>query len=642
MSVSRRQFLVGSVMSALATQLKAAGTSINSKKLPNILWFISEDNFPVIGAYGDKLARTPTIDKLAKNGVLFKHAYCASPVCGPSRFSLATGVYPQASGLAENFGSTDEVLRHDMRGCPSYLRDMGYYCTNNAKKNYNSQMDFVEMWDESSRQAHWRNGPDNKPFYSVFTTFTTHESCLFTPLSGNVGPQDVTVPPYLPDTPGVRQDFATYYNAMEKMDGELAEKLQELEETGRADDTIIFYFSDNGGITPRGKRYCYELGLRCPLVVYIPPKWAHLSKHLPGTEVAEPVSFVDFVPSVLSLADIAKPAHMQGRALLGKHAGNSAPDYIFGGRLRMDERYDFIRTVTDTRFRYIRNYAPHRPWGQHVSFMMQARSYQDWYAMHLEGTLNEVQDRFWHAKPFEELYDVQTDPHQVVNLVTDQAYSDKLAELRTALDKHIIDYNDNGFIPEGVPLQGYLASRKDNAYDITRIKTLADKAAARTVEAIPEFVRALDDNDEVIRYWGAQGLLILGEQAKPVAEQMKVALGKEQSVAVRIALAEGLVNLINDRQALRVLGTILDQEDDGPFRLQAINALTYVGEKALPVLPAIKRSVGEDHRHVRSAAAFLLQKLEGIYDPHKPIAKMGGHVFLDPEVELNLDFRFYD
>jgi hypothetical protein len=206
---------------------------------PNILWFVSEDNNPRIGAFGDQLAHTPTLDRLAREGVLYRNAYCTSPVCGPSRFAIITGMFAETAAPANRMGAWAE-LPSFIKGYPSYLRAAGYYCTNNAKKNYQSNLDYADFWDESSEKAHWRNRPKGKPFFAIFNTFTTHESCLFKPLQGRVKPEDVQVPAYLPDTPGVRQDLVTFYNAMEKMDGELAARLAELEADGVNEDTIVF------------------------------------------------------------------------------------------------------------------------------------------------------------------------------------------------------------------------------------------------------------------------------------------------------------------------------------------------------------------------------------------------------------------
>jgi len=645
-ALSRRLLLQGGALGIAASLAPAAAFAAPKRpapgERPNILWFTSEDNFPLIGAYGDKLARTPTIDRLAHEGILFEHAYCVNPVCGPSRFSILTGLHPSAAGTPEDFGSNDEALPLHMRGYPAYFKDLGYYTSNNQKKNYNSQFDYVTaMWDESSETAHWNKRAANQPFFAVFNTFTTHESSLFNgrrdifgdPVTeGPVKPPMVAskIPPYLPDTPGVRKDFATFYNAMEKMDKELAMRLKEVADAGLADDTIIFYYGDNGGITPRGKRFCYDLGLRVPLIVYIPPKWRHLSPYAPGSRIADPVTLNDLMPTVLSLVGIAPPAHVHGTALLGPHKG-AKQVYAVGGRDRMDERYDLVRTITDTRYRYIRNYHPHRPWGQHIEFMMQAASYQDWKALHLAGELDAAQDRFWREKPFEELYDLKSDPHQVANLADDPAHRAKLDELRAALDAHMVAINDNGFIPEGNPAKGYVNSRAPGVYPIAEAMALAAKAASRDPAAMPDFLAALTHDDEIIRYWGAMGLLIAGNRALPHVEVMRSAMRSDPSVATRILLGEAIVALTDDREALVALGVIIDVEDDGPYRLQALNALDALGEKARPVLPAIRRSAKEDHRGARKIARHIIDKLEGTYDPYKTKPSPGGMISSDPE-----------
>ena len=658
MSISRRSLLrnvsVGMAATAAASPLLAKSDKPAPGEMPNILWFTSEDNFPIIGEYGDTLARTPTIDRLARQGVLFERAYCVSPVCGPSRFSILTGMHPAACGSSEDFGSTDEVLPRYIRGYPEYFKDLGYYTANNQKKNYNSQFDYVmDMWDESSTQAHWNKRAPGQPFFSVFNTFVTHESVLFAgnkDLWGKPGSEGpVTkemvgrkIPPYLPDTDGVRQDFATFYNAMEHMDRELAFRLKELEDAGVADDTIVFYYSDNGGITPRGKRFCYDLGLRCALVVYVPPKWRHLSPYLPGTKVSEPVTFNDLMPTVLSMIGIEPPKHVHGRALFGPHRGE-AKRYAMGGRDRMDERYDLTRTITDGRYRYIRNYNPHRPWGQHVEFMMQASSYQDWESLHLQGKLNAVQDRFWGQKPYEELYDVNTDPHMVDNLVGRQSGAAKLAELREALDAYMLEINDNGFIPEACAAEGYVNSRAPGVYPIKDAMAMAAKAASRDPNAMDDFLAGLKHENEIIRYWAAMGLLIAEDRAKPHLAAMKAVMLDDPSVATRIVLCEALVRQGDDHEALIALGTIIDVEDDGPQRLQALAAIEYCGEKARPILPAIHRSAKEDHRSVRKIARHVIEKLDSTYDPRNVNKSPGGHIFATPEAETPEGLaRLYD
>lgn len=547
--------------------------------MPNILWLVSEDNNPLIGAYGDKLARTPHIDRLAREGLLYKNAYSTAPVCAPSRFGILTGIAPESCAPANHMRAVAK-LPSDLRTYPEYMRSAGYYCTNNAKTDYNCDVDPKRIWDEQGPKAHWKNRPEGKPFLAVFNTITTHESGLFVKTPGRVTPDQIRLPAFVPDTPAVRQDYASYYNLMERMDGEVGRWVAELEAAGLADDTIIFYYSDNGGSTLRTKRYCYDGGMRCAMVVRVPPKWAHLAPAKPGSRIDAPVTFLDLAPTLLSIADMPAPATMQGTAFLG-HRIKQPKTLAFGMRNRMDERYDFMRTVTDGRYRYIRNYMPYRPWGQNQGFEWLQASYQDWDALNRAGKLNAVQSRFFGTKPYEEFYDLTADPDQVRNLIDDAAQRGRIGTMRRALDAHMLQINDNGFIPEGSPLEGYVQSRAAGVYPLKRVMALAQMASRRDVRKLSALRRALSDPNEVIRYWGASGLMMLD-----------------------------------------VLASFLAVEQPLPLRLQAVNALTFLEQKAARVRSAFVAAAQDPERYVKNAAAFALQELDGTYDPHKPVFDM--------------------
>ncbi|WP_292922903.1 sulfatase-like hydrolase/transferase [Novosphingobium sp. SCN 63-17] len=577
------------------------------------MWIVSEDNNPYVGAYGDKLAHTPTIDGLARKGVLFRHIYSNAPVCAPSRFGILTGVYPESCAPANHMRANARFPKQ-FRTYPELLRGAGYHCTNNSKTDYNCDVNPEQIWDVQGPKGHWRTRPAGKPFMAVFNYETTHESRLFHPTQGRVTPDMVSIPPFLPDTPAMHQDFASYYNLMEQMDGQLAERLAELEADGLAEDTIIFHYSDNGGVLPRSKRYCYEEGLSCEMVVYAPPKWRHLLPVAPGQEVTSPVSFIDLAPTVLALAGVAQPAQMVGQPFLGPRAARKT--YAFGMRNRMDERYDFQRTVTDGRWRYIRNYMPHRPWGQHQAFEWLAKGYQDWEAAHRAGTLNADQDRFFHTKPFEELYDLSQDPHELHNLADKPEADAELARLSKELDAHMLAIHDNGFIPEGMAGEGYFESRDRKAYPLPEVMAMARLAAGgKGSEA--QLVAGLNHPLPVMRYWAATGLLIGGQQgAKPA---LLAALAKDSADQVRVVAAEALVRLGEIDEPVRVLTALAAQDKVWPVQLQALNALTYIGDHARPALPVVQQAAQSEQEYVRNAGRYLSAVLEGKYTPSMPI-----------------------
>lgn len=613
---TRRQVVTGTV-AALATHGLPTATAAD-RPLPNILWIVSEDNCPFIGAYGDPLARTPAIDRLARQGILYRNVYSNAPVCAPSRFGILTGVYPESCGPAHHMRATAH-LPEFIRTYPELMRAAGYYCTNNLKTDYNCDVKPEAIWSAQGANAHWRDRPQDTPFLSVVNLMTTHESRLFKPVSGGVGPSDIDVPGHLPDTPEIRQDYASYYNLMEQMDGQVGALLDELDTAGLADDTIVFYYSDNGGSLPRSKRYCYDEGLRCALVVRVPPKFAHLSPHPPASVVETPVSLIDLAPTLLSLSGRRPPTTMQGSAFLG--ARRSPPKrYAFGMRNRMDERYDFVRTVTDGRYRYIRNYAPHRPCGQHQAFAWLAKGYQSYERAFLAGQCTSQQRRFFERRPVEEFYDLKTDPDQIDNLAARPEQHKRLAEMRRALDAHMLAIRDNGFIPEGLPVEGYQASRSTAAYPLKQIMALAADAARGDPADGQRFGALLSHPNAVLRYWAATGLLVMGSAARPAAAQLRAAMDSDPCLQVRIVAAEATTHIGQGDAGVRVLADLLNAAQADAVRLQAINGLTFVkSDLATSVLPTITMAKGDPYLFVKSCAIYLEARLTGRYRPSLPV-----------------------
>jgi hypothetical protein len=502
------------------------------------------------------------------------------------------------------------------RTYPELMREAGYFCTNNAKTDYNCDIDPEGIWDGQGRAAHWQSRPAGKPFMAVFNYETTHESQLMRPTPGAVTGDRVRVPRYLPDTPTVRADYASYYNLLEKMDGQIGERLAELEADGLADDTIVFYYSDNGGVLPRSKRYCYDEGFRCALVVRVPPKWQHLAPALPGNVIDTPVSFIDLAPTLLAIAGVAPPPQMAGKTFLGRRRG-PAKQYAFGMRNRMDERIDFVRSVTDGRWRYIRNYMPHRPWGVVNAFEWMLKSYQDWERLHLSGALNPEQDRFFGAKPHEELYDLKRDPDQVENLIGRPEAGAHTRRLARALDSHMISINDNGFVPEAMAGEGWFESRDKTRYPLARLVKLGAQAASRDPVHRPALIAALSDTNPIVRYWGATGLLVLGVSDKADQDRLRP-LMTDSEPQVRVVAAEALA-LAGQTSAISVLAALAGSEHTWQVRLAALNALTALGRAARPALAAIDAAAEDDQEYLRNAGRYLSAVLHGTYRPDYPV-----------------------
>ena len=560
---------------------------------PNILWLVSEDNNPLLGCYGDSLAHTPTLDRLAREGVLYERCF-AQPVCAPSRFALITGMYAATAGPAHHMRAQGKIPAW-LKGFPALLRDAGYYTSNNAKTDYNAPISLTDAWNESSPRAHWRKRPTpSQPFFSVFNHELTHESCLFPEQSLPLTrpPTDrakVRIPPYQPDTPEIRDDWGRYYDYMALLDAQIVAKPKDLADAGLAENTIVFYYGDNGGVQPRSKRFLQRSGTHVPLIVYYPPKWRHLAPAAPGSRISDPVGFPDFAPSVLSLVGVKISATMQGQAFAGP--AKAAPrEFVFSARDRMDQRYDMMRSVMDRRWLYIRNFRPDLPYVQPLDYQFKARGYQSWAREAAAGKLTAASAQFWSTKPSEELYDLETDPDNMTNLARIPAHRATLERMRTALRQHTVAINDNGFLPEGSPLEGYDASRAAGAFPLPRVFALATLASDRDPQNLPALITALDDPSEPVRWWAAQGCTILGTQAAPAEAALRRRLA-DPSGAVQVAAAEALAGLGRTDVALVTLARVLENSSTDAFIMQAGNVLDRIGERARPAMPAMTRAL---------------------------------------------------
>ncbi len=561
-------------------------------KLPNILWITTEDNSPFLGCYGDSFATSPNLDKLASEGFLYTHAYANAPVSAPTRNTILTGIYACSGGhhhMRSQYNKSDAI-----RCYPEFLRQAGYYCSNNSKEDYNINPEQTDgIWDESSKTAHYRNRKPGQPFFAVFNGTMSHESSIHKSIPTEKlrhDPQKVTLPPYHPDTPEMRHDWAQYYDKIEDMDAWVGTILKELEESGEAENTIVIYYGDHGGVLPRSKRFTYESGTRVPFLVRIPEKYKHLYPAAqPGTKVDRLISFVDLSPTLLSIVGAQIPDWMQGHAFLGKQK-SADPEYVFMFRGRMDERYDMTRALRDNRYRYIRNYAPHRIYGQHNNYQWRAPSMQSWERAFLAGQCNAVQSIFWNPKPAEELYDSENDPWEIRNLAADPAHRETLERMRTAYNGMVNGILDIGFIPEGefsgrskdMPLYDYMRSAKLPFAEIVETANLASDGDKKNLDRLTDL---LQSDESIIRYWAATGLLILKDDAKSATPQLKKALD-DPSPDVAVVAAEALYNLGEKEIGIDALLKALEHPDIF-VRTYALNALENTGEKS----PKVQRAV---------------------------------------------------
>jgi arylsulfatase A-like enzyme len=564
---------------------------------PNILWITSEDHGPEMGCYGDALARTPNVDRLAAKGMRFDVAWSTAPVCAPARTAILTGLYPSSSGGLHMRSMVS--LPPQFQTYPEFLRSAGYYCTNNLKEDYNV-LTPADLWHESSRTAHWRNRRAGQPFFAVFNSTKSHESQIRTrPHQAITDPARVRVPAYHPDTPEVRQDWAQYYDKVSEADADAGVVLREIAQAGLADDTIVFYYGDHGNGMPRGKRWPSNSGLRVPLVVYFPLKWQHLApaEYAPGGLSERRVSFVDLAPTLLSLVGIQPPEWMQGHAFAGPHQV-PGPQYLYGERGRMDERLDLVRSVTDGRYVYLRNYYPHVSQGQRVAYQFQTPTTRIWRETFDRGDATPAQSIFWQIpKAPEELYDLQNDPDEVHNLAGSTEHRAVLERLRQAQREHLRAIRDVMFLPEGEMFARgageapYTLARDPQRYPLERVVATAELASSLRAEDTLKLVGLADDKDSAVRYWAVTGLLMRGEDGVRSAPDLLRARLQDASPFVRVSAAEALLRYGATEArgaALETLRALLEPKEQDVFvAMAALSAVEAAGPEAAALHPLI-------------------------------------------------------
>jgi len=565
---------------------------------PNILWLTCEDMGPHIGPYGDKYATTPNLDRFGTQALRYETVWSNAPVCAPARTTLISGLYPPATG-GEHMRSMVR-LPSSFKMYPQVLREAGYYCTNNSKTDYNLE-EPGQVWDASSARAHWKNRRTGQPFFAVFNFMITHESQIRTrPHVWVHDPAKAPLPAYHPDTPEVRKDWAQYYDNITTMDNQVGEKLKELEEAGLSEDTIVFFYADHGSGMPRSKRWPCNSGLQVPLLIRIPARYRSLAPkdYAPGAATKRPVGFVDMAPTLMSLAGVQPPSYLQGHAFAGKF--EAPPETLLHGfRGRMDERYDLVRSVRDQRYVYIRNYMPHRIYGQHIGYMFETPTTRVWKELFDAGKLQAPQTYFWQTKPVEELYDLQNDPDEVKNLAAAPPLRETLERLRKAQQAQAAKIRDVGFLPEGEVHSRSLGSTPyemghDPAkYPFERVFAAAELASRPEAGDLPKVVKLLQDGDSAVRYWGATGLLIRGHSAVEAARTALRRALSDGSPYVIATAAEALGKYGNAEDlehSLAALRTVARPDGTDVYaRIAGLVAIDELGKKAAPLLPLVKQ-----------------------------------------------------
>ena len=603
-TISRRDFLKCTASLGVVFSPASILMAAQPRPKPNFLWISCEVLSPHLGCFGDKNAITPNLDRFSKEAVRYTKAFTVAPVCAPSRSGIITGMYPSTLGSTPMRSTA--IMPDFVKLFPEYLRQAGYYCTNNSKEDYNTKTPKT-VWDASNKNARWKNRSDNKPFFTVFNFTGTHESAIWNsadfdnthprPLKPEEyqKPEKMIVPPYYPDTPAVRQDLARLLERTTEMDYYFQERLDELKETGLYEDTIVFFWPDHGDGLARSKRYQYDSGLRIPLMVRIPEKFRVNHQGTPGSVDDRLINMIDIGPTVLNLAGLPTPEYMQGQPFLGDNLP-PARDYVFTVGDRMDDRMNMNRSVRDKRYRYTRNFYPNVPYYPYVTYSEKCNCLKELRRVDAEGKLPPLAAQYMaDRRPPEELFDTENDPYEVHNLAGDEKYKTILHQLRTVLDNWMLETGDTALLPE--PEMKDRAKRSGSEYAIFHqpdsealVKKLIGIATLSTCPQDNDrdaLYRSLEDKDSGVRYWAVLGLGNLSKRNPQDSDKIGIA-AKDKNFCVRVAAADVLIRWKEYQKALDILIPELKAEQTDDNAVFALEILTRMGAHGKPALEAVK------------------------------------------------------
>ncbi|NQU52909.1 MAG: sulfatase-like hydrolase/transferase [Bacteroidetes bacterium] len=592
-----------------------------SSEKPNIIWITTEDISPQLGCYGYDYAHTPVLDQLAAEGVRYDNAIASAPVCAPARSSIITGMHQ--SSIGSHHMRCKGWFPAEFKYYPQYLREAGYFCTNDNKEDYNVTYNSAEIWDESGKNAHWRNRKEtSQPFFAVFNFTGTHESATNKkekhesivkdlPKEIMIKPGEAPLPPYFPNTPIVQELWARYNNNITALDKYAENILIQLKEDGLEENTIIIFYSDHGAGIPIHKRWLYDSGLKVPFIVKAPEKYKNLIPHKHGNPTDELISFVDLAPTVLNLAGIPIPKNMQGRAFLGTNLSEER-EFVYSSRDRMDERYDMQRSVRDKKYKYIRYYEFPKPFIQYMNTPEQGEIMQSIRSSYTNGTLPEAGVKLMALKkPVEELFDLEKDPQELNNLSENAEYKAILDKMRRAHMDWSVKIADAGLIPEPI-LREWETKYNKPIYNILRENDIPiDKIQEVALGSdINLFTKNLAHKNEVVRYWAATGIGNYAKTgSKDIFSKLNLLLTDEYPL-VQVAAARAFCILDMESEGLKTLAAQLKNSNEWT-RLNSALVLDEIGEKARPVIADMQSVMNDENKYVVRVANHALNQLQG-------------------------------
>lgn len=611
--------------------------NVSEAQPPNILWVSSEDITTLLGCYGDTNASTPHLDAFAKRSVLFSNAFATAPCCAPSRSTIVTGI--NAITLGTQRLRSEISIPDDIKAFPKYLKEAGYYVSNNSKEDYNFRDSTI--WDMSSGKAHWRLRDEGQAFFSVFNLGPTHQSQIFgsdsayaakikrfLPYIQTCSPETLILPPYYPNTPEIRKLWARYYTNVSILDYQFSQIIKELEDDNLAENTIVVFFADHGTGVPRGKRSLYDSGMKIPLLAHVPQKYAGKYGMMPGTVDSRMVTFIDFAPSMLQIAGLDIPATWQGKAFIPGDKNNQHA-YVFGASDRIDENFDVARMIRSPKFLYIRNFLPFLPLIQPNFYTDQSEIMQELLRVNRETELKGPElIMFNPRRTAEELYDTEKDPHQINNLAGKEEYKEIVEEMRNTLLAEVKKNYDTGLMPEPEMLR---LSAGKTPYEIahdSEIFPIDEILAACNLMLEPELtpgevMNKLQHPNGFVRYWTVIAVQERGFNNEDVIAELKK-LKNDNFPTVQIEAAKTLIKL-GDKESVKTIVPYIEGPD-AVLSLYASRAFQEVSgrlsekpESVYNYYQKLKISMNDRKNHSEHYKLYSFWALYSVYEQNKSV-----------------------
>ena len=575
---------------------------------PNILWIFIEDASSHISCYGEEAIKTPTIDALAESGILFDNAFVTCPVCSPSRSALVTGMYQTTVGAhnhrsqrnsGKGGGNVDYYnsynLPEEIPIASQIFEEAGYFsCNGNmAERTGKTDYNFVEkdIYDGIS----WKASPDGTPFFCQIQLKGGKNR------SRTANTENFNLPPYYYEDEIMRQDWKEYLGSWLDTDDDLRQIIAELVVEGVYDNTLIFFLTDHGISHMRGKQFCYDEGIKVPLIVKFP------DGHDAGTSRQDMVMQIDLLPTSMAFAGIPIPDNIQGKDIFADEY--SERDYTFAARDRCDETTEIIRSVRTKKYHYIRNFLSYLPHAQRNQYKDGKKISKHMRELYEAGKLSELQSQFYQpTRPTEELYDVENDKYEIINLANDPNYQEKLKEMRTALYNWMEETNDPGLIPE--PILEDLGKKYGNKFAAMKQNELSDinKRLIKIIEAgeegnISVLKEAVDSDDPSERYWAATWL---GVNKEKTAENKIESLTQDENASVRVAANLALYKINSDYNPIPALAEEVTNENL-IVGMYAINAIEQTNIRNDEVKAIAEKAADSEYEFTQRFGKYLVE-----------------------------------